>query len=59
MAGERTKMPEGAGADVEERGTYTMFDEYGDPGVSACLTCVVCVMQPPAVFVLNVAPTMR
>lgn len=28
--GERTKMP--AGAEGKASGSYTMFDEYGDPG---------------------------
>lgn len=30
-AGERTKMPDAEA----ERGTYTMFDEFGDPGMEA------------------------
>lgn len=35
-AGDRSKMPDGE----SERGTYTMFDEYGDPGKLRFAFCV-------------------
>lgn len=34
QAGDRTKVPDAE----SERGTYTMFDEYGDPGERGGMT---------------------
>lgn len=36
-AGERTREPDGE----SERGTYTMFDEYGDPGELSVVAAVI------------------
>lgn len=40
--GERTRMPN---EEEEERGTYTMYDEYGDPGETGQTVTVIVVAR--------------